>query len=234
MIRIGAEDGVALATAVMTVLLLSAVAAALLLVSSSEVSIAAYFRSSVAAQYAVEAVMVRAIGVIGGVDDWSEPIAGASRSALVDGPPVGTRSVPGGSSLDFVAAVNLANCQKTTACSASDFAAVTADRPWGANNPVWQPYAYGPLNSLLDTSTGVTSPHYVLLLVADDPTGTHRAGAAAGREAIAMRAEAYGPHGAHAVLEAVVDRSVVPPTGETHYNPGAEPPMKILSWREVR
>src|SRR4051812_35737067 len=118
MIRIRAEEGVALAMAVMTMLLLSAAAAALLLISSSETAIAAHFRSSVEAQYAAEATMVRVIGALSGVEDWAGAIAGAGQSALVDGPPVGTRVVPGGSTMDLVAAVNLANCRKPTTCSA--------------------------------------------------------------------------------------------------------------------
>jgi uncharacterized membrane protein len=236
MIRRGAEDGVALAMAVMTVFLLSAAAAALLLIASSETIVSAHFRSSVEAQYAAEAAMVRGIALLGAVDDWSGPIAGAAPSTLIDGAPAGTRIVPGGSTVDLGAAVNLANCQKTTACSPSDLATVTVDRPWGDNNPVWQLYAYGPLNALLAPSGGVASSHYVLLLVADDPSGTHRARGegtpAPPREGIAVRAEAYGPRGAHAVVEVVAGRLTGAAADDTGYNRAAS--MKILSWREVR
>jgi hypothetical protein len=236
--RIEAEDGVALAMAVMTVLMLSVAAAALLLSSSSETIIAAHFRSSVEAHYAAEAALVRAIGLLNGLADWTAPITGATQSALVDGPPGGTRTVPGGSTIDLASAVNLANCQKTTSCSTSDLGAVTADRPWGPNNPVWQLFAYGPLSTLLVTASGVTSPHYVLLLVADDPTGTHRpqgpGPAALSREGIAMRAEVFGPRGAHAVIEVIAGREADASAGETDYNSGAGPRMNIVSWREVR
>lgn len=237
MIRIGAEDGVALAMAVVTVLLLSAVGAALLLISSSETVIAAHFRTSVEAQYAAEATMVRAIGVLSGVEDWTGPIVGAVPSALVDGPPVGRRLVPGGSTINLVAAVNLANCQKPTTCSPPDLVSVSVDRPWGENNPVWQLFAYGPLSTMLATSSGVTSPHYVMVLVADDPTASHRPAAggatAPPREGIAVRAEAYGPRDAHAVIEVIAGRSA-DASAETGYTAGAEPRMNIVSWREVR
>jgi hypothetical protein len=238
MTRAGAEDGVAMVMALMSVLLIGAAGAALLLLSSSETMIAAHFRTSVEARYAAEAAMVRVIDLVRGLEDWAGPIAGSTRSALVDGAPSGARALPGGSTLDLVQAVNLANCQKTTACSLSDLSAVTADRPWGANNPIWQPYAYGALPTVLAASSAGDSPQYVLLLVADDPTGTHRPRAdgapAPTREAIALRAEAFGAHGAHAVLEVVAGRSVGAPADDTDYNPGAGPPMKILSWREVR
>ncbi len=39
---------------------------------------------------------------------------------------------------------------------------------WGANNPVWQVYAYGPVSDLLPN--GVSSPVFVLVLVGDDPS----------------------------------------------------------------
>ena len=212
MTRVHAEDGVAITMAVMAVLLVSAAGAALLLLSASETIIAAHFRSSVLAQYGVEAMMVRGIDLVAALDDWAGPISGSARSALVDGAFAGMRTLPDGSTLDLVQAVNLANCQKTTACSLSDLAAVTVERPWGANNPRWQPYAYGWLSSVLAGSSPLDSPYYVLLLVADDPAGTHRprddGTPAPTREAIALRAEAFGPRGAHAVVEVIAGRAI--------------------------
>ena len=238
MTRVQLEDGVAITMAVMAVLLISAAGAALLLLSASETIIAAHFRSSVLAQYGVEAMMVRGIELVAALNDWAAPIAGSTQSALVDGALIGVRRLPDGSTLDLVEVVNLANCQKTTTCSMSDFAAVTVERPWGANNPRWQPYAYGSLSSVLAASSPLDSPYYVLLLVADDPTGTHRPRGngtpAPTREAIALRAEAFGPRGAHAVIEVVAGRTIAAPADQTDYNRDAGSPMKIVSWREVR
>jgi hypothetical protein len=144
-----------------------------------------------------------------------------------------------GSPLDLVQATNLANCEKPVACSGTDLAAVTADRPWGANNPFWQPYAYGPLTRLLAGPASHDSPYYVLLLVADDPGGTHHASSdereAAVRESIALRAEAFGPGGAHAVLEVIASRPRDTADNRRVYNLDVGPfPTSILSWREVR
>jgi hypothetical protein len=236
--RVHQEDGVAITMAVMAVLLISAAGAALLLLASSETIIAAHFRSSVLAQYGVEAMMVRGIDLVAALDDWAGPIAGSAKSALLDGALIGGRTLQDGSTLDLVQVVNLANCQKPTTCSLSDLAAVTVDRPWGANNPRWQPYAYGSLSSVLAASSPLDSPYYVLLLVADDPTGTHRPRAtgapAPTREGIALRAEAFGPRGAHAVIEVIASRTIGAPAEQTDYNLAAGSPMKILSWREVR
>ena len=235
--RVHLEDGVAITMAVMAVLLISAAGAALLLLSASETMIAAHFRSSVLAQYGVEAMMVRGVELVAALDDWAGPIAGSTQSALVDGPFIRARTLADGSTLDLVQVVNLANCQKTTACSLADLAAVTTERPWGANNPTWQPYAYGSLGSVL-AAPSLDSPYYVVLLVADDPTGTHRPRGVEApeptREAIALRAEAFGPRGAHAVIEVIAGRAIGPPADQTDYNRDRGSPMEIVSWREVR
>jgi hypothetical protein len=232
--RLAAEDGVAMMVALMALLLMSACGAALILTSSAETIIAAHFRNSVDARYAADAMMARAIDEVADLEDWAAPIAGLMRSALVDAAPLGPRTLQDGSTIDLVQARNLANCQKTAACSTADFDAVTADRPWGANNPRWQPYAYGPLNSMLPAAHPVDSPCYVLLLVADDPSATHQ-GPPAGWEGIALRAEAFGPRGAHKVVEVVAGRVVAIPGDEKDYNPGTgRSPMRILWWREVR
>jgi hypothetical protein len=237
--RGGAEDGVAIAMAMMAMLLISALGAALILLSSSETIIASHFRSHVEAQYAADAAMARAIDLVAGLEDWTGPIAGATSSGLADGTLAALRTLPDGSTLDLVQATNLANCQKQTGCSATDLAAVTADRPWGANNPCWQPYAYGPLTWLLAGPTSYDSPYYVLLLVADDPGGTHHASSdereAPVRESIALRADAFGPRGAHAVLEVIASRPLDTADNRRVYNLDVGPfPTSILSWREVR
>lgn len=238
MTRVHREDGVAITMAVMAVLLISAAGGALLLLSASETMIAAHFRSSVLAQYGVEAMMVRGIDLVAALDDWAAPIAGSTQSALVDGPLISVRTLADGSTLDLVQVVNLANCQKTTTCSLADLAAVTVERPWGAYNPSWQPYAYGSLSSVLTASSPLDSPYYVVLFVADDPTGTHRPRSddapAPLREAIALRAEAFGPRGAHAVIEVIAGRTIDAPADQTDYNRDRGFPMKIVSWREVR
>ena len=128
----------------------------------------------------------------------------------------------------------MANCQKVTACSAADMDQVTAERPWGPNNPRWQLYGYGNLSDLMPTAS-VNSPYYVVVMVGDDPSeldddatkdGITPCGNAVpvkgpgnpptwscnpGTGVIAVRAEAFGPRGAHKVIEMTVARSTTDP-----------------------
>ncbi len=214
-------------------------AAALILLSSTETIIAGHFRNSIEVKFAAEAMMARGIDLVSSDDDWAASIAGVAPSAWTDGALGGRRSLADGTMLDLAQAVNLANCQKTVPCAAQDLAAVSVDRPWGSNNPTWRPYAYGPLSDMLAAGT-IDSSYYALLLIADDPAGSHRPAAAGApappREGIALRAEAFGPHGAHAVIEVAADRVLIGAAGEEKDSDAGSglPPMKILSWREVR
>ena len=208
------ERGVALLITIMALLLLSAVGAALILTSTSETIIAAHFRNGIEARYAAGAIVARAIEDVAGAADWSLLVDGTLRSAWVDGAPTGLRTLGDGSTIDLAQVVNLANCQKTTACSLADMNAITAERPWGANNPRWKPYAYGPLRDMLPASNTIDSPYYVLLLVGNGPAPA----------LLAMRAEAFGPRGAHAVVELTAGYNDDPGQGA----------VRVLSWREVR
>jgi hypothetical protein len=208
------ERGAALLITIMAMLLLSAVATALILTATSETIVAAHFRGRIEARYAADAIIARALGDIAAAGDWTLLIDGSLRASWVDGPPFGVRALADGSTLDLAQAVNVANCQKSTACSAADLAAVTVDRPWGPNNPRWMPYSYGPLRNLLPAA--IDSPYYVLLLVGNGPAAA----------LLALRAEVFGPRGAHAVVEATAGRD---------YNDSpVQGSVKVLSWREVR
>ena len=210
------EDGVALLIAIMTLLLMSALGTALILASSAETMIAAHFRDQLEARYAADVMLARGIDDMATVGDWTLVTSGAVQSAWVDGAPSGLRMLADGSTLDLEQALNLATCQKLTACLPGQLAAVTDDRPWGANNPLWRPYAYGPLRNMMQPGA-IDSRYYVMLLVGNGPAGA----------LLALRAEAFGARGAHAVVEATADK--------TDYNdaPG-QVAVKILSWREVR
>jgi hypothetical protein len=85
--------------------------------------------------------------------------------------------------------------------------AVTNDRPWGLNNPRWVLFAYGPLNSMVPTST-VNSNMYVIVWVGDDqsendndPTADGNSQTNPGTGVLAIHAEAFGPNGTHKIIE---------------------------------
>jgi hypothetical protein len=215
--RVRREDGAAIVMTMMAVALLSSLGAGLLLTSSSEAIMAGHFREQRSAFYAAEAIVERALVDAAAVPDWNTLIDGSTRSSFVDGPPAGTRTLEDGSVIDLAQVVNLANCQKRSACAAADLSAVTAQRPWGVNNPRWQLYAHGPLRAMLPGD--IDSPWYVVVMVADDP--------AAATDIVALRAEAFGPRSAHSIVELTAAR-----TGYDDVTPRSA--VRTLSWREVR
>lgn len=226
------ERGIALIVALMAMMLMAALGAALVMTTMSETSISGNYSRANEALYAADAAMERAVDDLLTVPDWNKLLNGSTQSAFVDGAPSGLRTLPDGSTIDIGQALNMANCGKVTACSAADLTAYTPTRPWGANNPVWQAYAYGPLNTIISTGT-VNSQFYVMVMVADDPSETDNnpqldgvvactggedwSGYVAGNPAtapcnpgtgvISLRAEAFGPRGAHKIVEMTVART---------------------------
>ena len=68
--------------------------------------------------------------------------------------------------IDLSIQTNLANCASAAGCSDGELQAVTAARPWGANNPRWRLFLYGPLASLVPLR--FPPPIYVLVWAGDD------------------------------------------------------------------
>jgi hypothetical protein len=163
--------------------------------------------------YAADAALERSKDDLLTVADWNSLLAGTNRSGFVDGDPSGERTLADGSKINIGQIVNMANCGKVDSCSPSDITGnATGDRPWGANNPVWRPYAYGPVNDLVPTAT-INSPYYVIVLVGDDPSESDGVPTKDGTDptrgggVLALRAEAYGPRGAQKVIEMTLSRT---------------------------
>ena len=219
------ERGIALIIVLLAMALMSALGVALVLATVAETHISASFRRSHEAVYAAEAGATRAIDDMRAVADWSALPSGTVLSSFVDGAAGGTRRLDDGTVLDLTQAMNLANCQKSASCSVGDMNAVTDDRPWGANNPRWRLFAYGPLRAMLP-SGAIRSPYYVIVMIGDDPgeidddPTIDGSPPNPGAGVIALRAEAFGPGGAHRVVELTVAR--------------VGPAVRMLSWRELR
>ena len=238
--RLRREQGVAVIIAVMSTTLMLTLGGALILLSSSETAIAANFRAAHEATYAADAAIERALADLSHQADWTPVLAGSVPSSFVDGMPSGTRPLADGSTIDLDGITNLANCQKVMVCSDAEIAAVTTDRPWGANNPRWTLFAYGPLANTLGPAT-VRSMFYVLAFVGDDPSENDGNPSVDGLIAVnspnpgngmvVVRGEAFGPRGAHKVVEATIARLTIPSA-----DPGGQPStqLRVLSWREVR
>jgi hypothetical protein len=213
--RRSGEEGVALVVALMAVMLLSGLGFALVLTTSTETMIAGNYRNGAEALYAADAGLERALDDLLTVPDWNTLLNGSTRSAFIDASePTGTRTLADGSSIDLQQILHIANCGKLTACSPSDLTSnPTGERPWLANNPVWQMYAYAPVEDIIQTGS-INSPYYVVVLVGDDPSETDNnpaqdgtADTNPGRGVVALRAEAFGPGGAHKIIELTVART---------------------------
>jgi PilX N-terminal len=219
------DDGFVLIAVLLTIVLLSAVGSALVLTTTTETRIAANFRDANEALDAAEAIVEVSLADIVAAPDWNQLIGGATRSAFVDGPPTGARSLADGSTIDLAVVASMANCEKPLPCTTADMDAATEDRPWGTNNPRWTLFAYGRLADILPGTTD--SPFYVVLMAGDDPAENDGDPAIDGADAtnpgrgvLALRAEAFGPGNAHKAVELTMARDAGAP--------------RILTWHDAR
>lgn len=212
--RLRDERGSAIVVALLSLLLLTALGLALALTTTTETAISANQRMSQEAMNAADAALERAMQDLLALPDWNRALSGAEQSGFIDGGPSGTRTLPDGTTVNLTELLNLARCGHTTACSAGEIATNSPERAWAANNPMWQLYAYGPISELLPSGT-VNSPIYVAVMVGDDPSETDgnplmdgNSGGNPGSGVLSLRAEAFGPHGTHRVIEATVARTL--------------------------
>jgi hypothetical protein len=214
MTRLRDDRGSALVVALLSLLLLTALGLALTLTTQTETAIAANQRMSQEAMNAADSAVERAMQDLLAIPDWNRILSGAEQSSFVDGSAGGTRVLPDGTTVNLDELLNLARCAKRAGCSAADISTNSPERSWLNNNPVWQLFAYGPATDFLPFTTE-NSPIYVVVMVGDDPSETDGDPLTDGSDAanpgsgvISLRAEAFGPHGTHRVLEATVARTV--------------------------
>jgi hypothetical protein len=219
----------AIVLALAAMLLMSVLGAAAILNTSAETVVAANFRTAHEGLYAADAASEAGMAALEALPDWDAVLSGATRSPFVDGRPGGSRTLADGSRLDLDQVVNMTNCRRVSTCSASDLRATTSQRPWGANNPVWRLFAYGPLFTLFP-GHAIDSTLYVVVLVADDPSETDndptRDGDGPlnpGTGVLVLHTEAFGPRAGHQVIEATIER----------FPPGMAR-IRVLSWRSGR
>jgi PilX N-terminal len=192
--RLAAEKGTALVIALMAVMLLTALGAAVIMVTNTETSISANYKNSAEALYAADAAVERVVQDLLMVPRWNDILTGSAQSAFVDGSPSATVQLPGGGK------VKLQNA--TTQLQAES----DAGAAWGANNPQWRLFAWGPVNDMLPNNT-IDSPMYVAVWVADDPAEADGNPAADTNGTLTLHAEAYGPMGTRKVIEVTVART---------------------------
>ena len=196
--RLGNEEGTALIIALMAMMLLAALAAAVVMVSSTEVKIAGNYNNGQETLYAADAAVERVVQDLLLIPRWNDILSGAALSSLIDGSSSAQKAVPGGVSVRLCCGLNSATGQ---------LQALTSDRnQWGANDPQWRLFAYSPLKELLP-NVAIDSASYIAVWVADDPAETDGDPAADTNGTLTLHAEAFGPTGAHKVIEVTVART---------------------------
>lgn len=196
--RLDDETGTALILALMSVMLLTALAAAVVMVSSTETKIASNYSSAQETLYAADAAVERVLQDLLMVPRWNDILAGTATSAFVDGSKDAAKVLEAGGQITLC-------CASASATGQLQADTDTANM-WGANNPQWRLFAWGPLKSMLQSGQ-IDSAMYVAVWVADDPAETDDDPLTDVNGTLTLHAEAYGPDGARKVLEVTVART---------------------------
>lgn len=222
----GDERGIALLLVVVVTGLFVSATFGVVLVTSIDTGVASAFRLGLEAEYMAEAGLQRALAVLRPMPDWTPVLNGSVVSGISDGPPSGVRFTPAGAIVDLERVQSLATCGRVP-CGEANRTAMTLDRPWGANNPAWRLFGYGPSAAWLAGASSAATPFYVVVLVADDPAETDgnvevdASGTMPGAGIIRLHAEAFGPRGVRKVADAVAARA-----------PGGGR-IRVLQWRRA-
>jgi len=225
------DRGVALILVVLVTTFLSALGLGVALAVFMDRLAAGNLRGSVAMLYAADAGIELAARDLA-TGSWDLALSGAEQGSFTDGLPGGVRAIPGGGAIDLTAMTNMMNCGKATACSDAQMNANSRERPWGANNPRWRLYAYGPWSDLVQVLRPAAC--YLAVWIADegreddgDPLVDAEEGAE-GHGILRVRAEAWGATGSRRAIEAELARICPPDTG------ACLPGIRVQSWQELR
>lgn len=228
------QRGIALIMAVLLTTFLSALGVGVMMAVFMDRLAVGNMSGSVALLYAADSGIEIAAREIARAEQWNAVLSGAVLSEFSDGVPGGARGIPGGGTIDLTVATNMLNCGKATSCTAAQMNANSLERPWGANNPRWQLFAYGSMTRF--TSLVRPAPCYLAVWIADDPReqdGDPSTDASGeddpGHGIVRVHAEAFGVTGSRRVVEAELAR--VCPAGP---EPACLPGIRVQSWQELR
>lgn len=227
------QRGIALIMVILLTTFLSALGLGLLLAVFMDRLATGNMSGSVAMLYAADAGIEMAAHDLALSADWNAVLSAGERGSFTDGAAGGSRPLPGEGEIDLTAVTNTLNCGKTSACSAAQMDTDSPSRPWGANNPRWQLYAYGAMGSLSQLIR--PTPCYLVVWIADDarerdgdPLVDSLSEADPGHGIVRVRAETFGRAGSRRGIEAEVERVCVPAAG------GCTPGIRVQSWKELR
>jgi Tfp pilus assembly protein PilV len=229
------EPGMSLVAVLLATGFFSVAALGLALVVSTGLRADSNYNTAVIMLNAAEAGLELAARELALEGNWNMVLTGVEQGRFTDGAPSGTRSIPLGGTLSLTAQTNLLNCGRPGACTNAQMDAVTRERPWGTNNPRWQPYVFGPV-SMLGTFMH-DSPLYLIVWVGDDGSEADddplRDGSTLsdpGRGVVQLRSEIFGSSGARSAVQALVTRVCWTENMGERCLPG----VRVQSWREVR
>ena len=196
--RLADERGTALIIALMAMMLLTALGAAVVMVANTETHIAGNYRNSQEALYAADAAVERVVQDLLLVPRWNDILSGTAQSGFVDGAMTVRKTLPAGGTVTLCCGANTATGQLQSETDTLNL--------WGANNPQWKLFAWGPLQDMLPNNQ-IDSPMYVAVWIADDPAETDGNPAADVNGTLTLHAEAIGPSGTRKVIEVTVART---------------------------
>ena len=153
--RSQSEQGSALIIALIATVLLTSLGLGLIMLSDTETAISNNFRAGNETLYAADAAVERVVQDLLLVPRWNDVLTGVTQSSFVDN--TMTPTTPYGASLSLSAMTTELQAQ-------SD-----ATAPWGANNPQWHLFAYGPLADMLGEGS-IQSNSYIAVWISDDPS----------------------------------------------------------------
>jgi hypothetical protein len=227
------EHGIALLMVMLVTSFLSALGFGLMLAVFMDRLATGNMAGSAAMLYAADGGVEFAARALAQEADFDAVLSGGRRSAFTDGAPSGIRTLPGGGSVDLTASTNMLNCGKATTCTAAQMNANSTERTWGANNPRWQLFAYGPMEQFTEIARPAAC--YLAVWIGDDvreQDGNPSVDAAAGETGhgiVRVHAETFGMAGSRRVIEAELAR-VCP----ADLAPLCLPGIRVQSWQEVR
>jgi Tfp pilus assembly protein PilX len=186
------EQGSALIIALVATVLLTSLGLGLVMLSDTETAISSNFRAGNETLYAADAAVERVVQDLLLVPRWNDVLTGVTRSSFVDD--TLTPTTP------FGAALNL------TALTTELQAQSDATSPWGANNPQWHLFAYGPLADMLGEGS-IQSYSYIAVWISDDPSETDNNPSADANGVLTVLAQALGPNGTIRAVEVTIAKT---------------------------
>lgn len=199
--RLADQQGTALIVALMSTMLITALAAAVIMVTTTETRIASNYSNGQEALYGADAAVERVVQDLLLIPRWNDVLGGVQRSSFTEGDATASINLPSGGSAVLCPG---AACATNTATGQLQ-ATSDAQGNWGADNPKWRLFAWGPLSEMLPGN--IVSGVYVAVWVADDPSELDGNPLEDTNGVLTLHAEAYGPSGTRKTVEVTIART---------------------------